>query len=197
MGNLLAWSLILGFAAIVVHSAIVLNRAMQVQLVKSSRVAPSDITSTKRRFIEFLREANRSIIVYDDEDRVQDSIYDDQEVLDSIRRKLNSVPGFSLRCLFNVDEPKLLIRREAKDSRLPVEIRIKHPDRPRCRVHYKIIDGGTKAYLSRHESGKTQRRYRIVDCTGVPKKHQKHVSDETLGLFNEHFQKAFSAGATT
>lgn len=170
---------------------------MQVQLVKSSRVALNDGASTKRGFVELLREENRSIIVCDDGDRVHDSIYDDREVLDAIRRKLNHVTGFAMRCLFNVDEPRLLIRRAVNDSRLPVEIRIKHPDSPRCRVHYKIIDGGTKAYLSRLESGKTKRHYRIVDCTGVPKKHQKHVSEETLGLFNEHFQNAFSAGATT
>ena len=194
LGLTLAGGLLVGFAAIVVYSAVKLNKAMSLDLVDTGQIALNDGASTCNTFISLLHEARKSMIVYDDGDKVEDSIYNNAKVVESLREKLLSNPDFSIRCVFNSDETELRLRKEARDLGSGVQIRIRNPSAPVCRIHYKIIDDGLQAYLSRHKSEETQRRYRIVNCSNVPVKHQKYASDVMLGPFKKHFQEAFSAG---
>lgn len=194
LGVTLAGGLIVAFAGVVVCSAIKVNRAMYLNRVDTGHIDLNDSSCTKKTFIELLREADRSMIVYDDGDKVDDSIYDDRRVVDSMKKKLQDDPNFLIRCVFNFNEPNLLFRREAQSLGSRVQIRIRNPSDPAILIHYKMIDGGLKAYLSRHNSGETQRRYRIVNCGTVPKKHQKYVSEVILGRFRRHFEEAFAVG---
>ncbi|MDE0125774.1 MAG: hypothetical protein OXN97_14465 [Bryobacterales bacterium] len=193
METVVAWALMAGFVVSLIVAGVLLNRAMQFRHVTSTPVAVNDGHVTKDKFLELLEEARDSMIIYDDGDKVDGSIYMNQEVAESVQKKLDSDPSFHMQCLFNFDEPDLVFRKALQGSSTRVQIRTHDPRQPRLAIHYKIIDDGAKAYLSRHRPGETKRLYRIVDCTNVPKSHFKHVSDRVLRTYRNHFREAFGA----
>ncbi len=182
---------ILGFLLCLGYWVLVLFRVDQMQKVTSTPVQANDGTSSKARFKELLEEAQFSMIIYDDGDMVSDSIYMDPEITELVKRKLENSRSFRMRCLFNVDDPNSLFRKALENYTPQMEIRIRDQDKPRLAIHYKIIDDGTKAYLSRHSPGSRNRRYRIVDCTTVSKYVRNHVATVVLGKYTHDFQQAF------
>lgn len=193
MATVVGWALMAGFVVGLIYVGVLLNRVMQLRHVTSTPVAVNDGRVTKDRFLELLEEAQVSMIIYDDGDNADGSIYMNREVTKSVKRKLDSDPVFRMQCLFNFDEPDLVFRKALDGSSPRVEIRTYDPTKPRLATHYKIIDNGAKAYLSRHPPGKTNRLFRIVDCTKVPKSHFERVSDKLLGTYKSHFREAFGA----
>ena len=182
-----------GFVGSLVYVGVRLNQAMQFRYVTSTPVAVNDGQVTENNFLKLLEEARDSMIIYDDGDFVNGSIYMDQGITEAVKQKLESHPTFHLHCLFNFDEPELVFRKALEGTSPRVEIRTYDPREPRLATHYKIIDKGAKAYLSRHLPGETTRHFRIVDCTKVPKAHSNRVSNVVLGEYKNHFRRAFSA----
>ena len=140
-----------------------------------------------------LNEAQESLIIYDDGDNSEGSLYNDRRVIEAVLEKLKDNPLFEVRCLFNCND-ELLFRKELKGER-QVDVRIRSNSAPEDGIHYKIIDGGSKAYLSRHALGSKQGRYKIVDCTRVPLRYRADVADSLLGTYKEDFERAFEASA--
>ena len=170
-----------------------LHRAFQFCYVRSTSPAINDDASAVRSFIGMLNQARESLIIYDDGDDSDGSLYNDRRVIEAVQDKLGDNPGFEVRCLFNCDD-NLLFQREFKGERR-VHVRIRSNGPSDDGIHYKIIDGGAKAYLSRHALGAKQRRYTIIDCTRVPPRHRGHVADSLLGMYKEDFEHAFEASA--
>ena len=67
--------------------------------------------------------------------------------------------------LFNRNEPSLKFIQQFKDNEQVKIYRRKDGSRPPDR-HYKIIDGGKKAYLSEHDLGDHERTYKEISCSG-------------------------------
>ena len=170
-----------------------LHRAFQFDYVRSTSPAINNDASAVRSFIGMLNQAQESLIIYDDGDDSEGSLYNDRRVIEAVQRKLSGNPVFEVRCLFNCDD-NLLFQRELKGERR-VHVRIRSNGPSDDGIHYKIIDGGAKAYLSRHALGSKQRRYTIIDCTRVPPRHRGHVADSLLGTYKEDFEHAFEASA--
>lgn len=187
--------LAVGFLGGIAYWMALLHSAMQVQRelqhVTSTPIGSNDDESTKAKFIELLEEAKQSMIIYDDGDKVTDSIYMSHEITESVTEKLVSHPDFRLQCLFNVDAPDLLFRNAFANYAAQVEIKTRDRTKPRLAIHYKIIDNGAKAYLSRHSPGSSKRRFRIVDCTNVSEANRNRVSNAVLGMYKNDFQRAF------
>ena len=189
--NVLGWVAVASFAASTVVIVWVLHRTFQYLYVKVSPVRINDDDSVVGNFIELLDEARTSMIVYDDGNDMDGSVYNDSRVIDAVRRKLRSNPDFELRCLFNCND-EVKFRKEFTDEP-QVDIRTRSDGGRERRVHYKIIDGGVKAYLSRHKLGSSQRRFKTVDCTNVSKRHRSRVAGIVLREHTEDFAMAFSA----
>ena len=170
-----------------------LHRAFQFGYVRSTSPAINDDASAVRSFLGMLNQAQESLIIYDDGDDSEGSLYNERRVIEAVQRKLRGNPVFEVRCLFNCDD-NLLFQREFKGER-QVHVRIRNNGPSDDGIHYKIIDGGAKAYLSRHALGAKQRRYTIIDCTRVPPRHRGHVADSLLGTYKEDFEHAFEASA--
>ena len=170
-----------------------LHRAIQFGYVHSTSPAVNDDASAVTSFLGMLNEAEESLIIYDDGDDSDGSLYKDRRVIEAVQHKLGDNPAFEVRCLFNCDD-NLLFRRELEGKR-QVHVRIRSNGPSDDGIHYKIIDGGAKAYLSRHALGAKQRRYTIIDCTRVPPRHRGHVADSLLGMYKEDFEHAFEASA--
>ena len=191
MLDFFAW---VALGTIVVSTTLIvlnLNSGFQYLYVQSTEPAISDDDSVFRNFVGLLREARESMIVYDDGDNREDSLYNDPRVINAVHQKLRDTPTFELRCLFNCDEA-LQIRKELQ-SQPQVRIRTRGSSAPAYEVHYKIIDGGDKAYLSRHSLGSGERKFKIVDCTNVSRRHRERVANTVLRRYKEHFEVAFAS----
>ena len=191
MMNVLGWVAVASFAACTVVIVWVLHRTFQYVYVKVSPARINDDNSVVSNFIELLDEARTSMIVYDDGNDMDGAVYNDCRVIEAVRRKLRSTPDFELRCLFNCNDDVKFRKEFTDEPQVDIRTRI-DVDRER-KVHYQIIDGGIKAYLSRRELGSHLRRFKIVDCTNVSKRHRSRVAGIVLRKHTEDFATAFSA----
>ena len=168
-----------------------LNRAFQYVYVQVSPEGIHGDNSVVTNFIELLDQARTSMIVYDDGNDMDRAVYNDSRIIDAVRSKLQSNPDFELKCLFNCNDDVKF--RKAFRGEPRVDIRTRSDVRPERRTHYKIIDAGMKAYLSRNELGSSQRRFKTVDCTNVSKRHRSRVAGFVLSKHTEDFATAFDA----
>ena len=136
----------------------------------------------KKNFLDVLEAAQREVIIHDDGNRMEDSPYEDPEILAAM--KTISDRGVAIRILFNCDEDLALTRALSG----AVEIRIRKD--PSLGAHYKVADGGTLAYLSWHARGEHQRSFRLIDCRSVPKYALPWVKDRLLGEYVDAFEAA-------
>lgn len=142
----------------------------------------NDHEKARAAFRDLLAEADSGMILYDDGDSMEGSIYEDRAVVDAIRRKLDENPRFTMECMFSSSDETLFRRELGKDPRITIMQR----KGVRSSVHYKIIDGGRKAYVSRHALGQERRRFKIVDATEVSQSARDVVLDDFFTDFREH-----------
>ena len=135
-------------------------------------------------FMSLLNEAEDGMVVYDDGNDMEGSIYKSARVIDAVRLKLTDNPAFKLSCHFNFDESLPFTQQLGVCS--GVRISTGRGVRPDDDVHYKIIDGGRKAHLSRQALASKERRFQVIDNTDVPEGELGHVTDIVLGPYKDH-----------
>lgn len=116
-------------------------------------------------FCGLLKQMKREIIIHDDGE--EQSFYDDPEVVKLIRTKL--AEGCQVRCLFNKQVPSLCLVELVNEFPDKLEIRYT-PDwfvREQPDVHYKIVDRGSMAYISRHRND-GKRDFEFFNCSWYP-----------------------------
>ena len=172
-----------GVILCVALAAIVVYRGWAFLQVSITSDWNSDETAVEH-FVALLDEAKESMVVYDDGNKMEGSIYGNQEVIKAVRQKLLNNPGFRLSCYFNFNAAMPFTEQLGECH--GVQIEVGQDDRPDDDVHYKIIDGGLKAHLSRHELASRDRRYRVIDCSSVPVRLKAHVTDVLLRRCKEH-----------
>lgn len=186
-----SWLTVAGLVVSFILAVWILNRGFQVLCVDFTDPAIYDDASASANFAAMLSEAQDSMIVYDDGDNTETSPYNDPQVVSAVQEKLRANPDFELQCLFNADDDLLFRRDLAGKPR--VTIRTRSSGVPAHEIHYKIVDGGAKAYLSRHRSDPNERKFQIVDCTDVSLRHRERVANIVLGRYKDHFGRAFAA----
>ena len=191
MQMFIGWATVGALAAGTILGIWILLRAFQFVYVRVTPAQFNDDDSVVTNFIDLLSEARTSMVVYDDGNDMDGSLYNDQRVIDAVRSKLRANPDFQLQCLFNCDHD-VKFRRELANEQ-GVDIRTRIDSGNSGEIHYKMIDGGVKAYLSRHALGSRDRKYKIVDCTSVSKRHRSRVVEGVLGKHKADFSRAFVA----
>ena len=131
-------------------------------LVESESGMNSD-AKAKTVMLSLVRRANNIILIHDNGDDDDGSIYQDEEVVDAFMARLEEVPILQVKCLFNENNDTLFRRRLGAHSRVTIRITLRHTV-----IHFKIIDGGIYGYISRHEKGETHRPYQSFDFSRVP-----------------------------
>lgn len=153
----------------------------------------NDPDITKRYFLLLLDRAQKNMVVYDDGNDVEDSVYSDDDVLSAIDTKFEQQPEFRMRCLFNCPVPEPLRLKFAQGSRLDARSTGLGDRAPRD-THLKVIDNGRMAYLTRQDYNSMTRNYELVDCLTVAPWVLKRVARSELGacvtLFEDRFQQA-------
>ena len=172
-----------GVVLCLIMAIIILYRGWAFLQVSTVVNRNSDETA-ENNFLTLLQEAKESMVVHDDGNKMEGSIYQSRRVIDAVRGKLSENPRFRLSCCFNFNDDMLFTKE--LEGHPGVRIVIGHGERPDDDVHYKIIDEGIKAHISRHEVASQERRYRVIDCTRVPRHRRAHVADVLLEPYKAH-----------
>ena len=137
-----------------------------------------------------LGRAERELLVHDDGDKTDGSLYDHEETIQAVRGRLDAFPELEIRCLLNFNEGvKMADLSEKYGPRFQVRYL---GQRPSNDVHFKIADGGKMAYLSVHPKGVAERKSQIIEDMGASDRTRKRCLGGLIEDFNEGFEKAHS-----
>ena len=164
---------LIGAAIIVVAGLFTIPWLKDMVEVSRTRVVempPNSNEEAQRIFLDLLEEASTEILMYDDGNAQDGSLYQSQQVVQAIRNKIRDIPSFRVRCVLNSGNGSTLF-----ESALAAEpnVTIRPRDDNPSRVHYKIIDG-RKAYVSCHQPGMMARTRRMIDCTNSQSRRGRH-----------------------
>lgn len=128
-------------------------------------------------FIDLLRDARRTMLICDDGNDMPDSIYNADDVIEATRAALATNADLQLQCLFSSDDETRFSKAFAREPRVLIK-----RQGPRRDVHFRIIDGGRKGYVSAHG-------YRKYDCSRrlIP----GHIREAALGRHVRSIQGSF------
>ena len=178
----------------------VMYRAAQYRAVRNSGLLDNSSEVTQDEFIGLLGSASREMIIYDDGDSVADSIYDNDAVIRAVHEKLEERPDLKIRCLFNCDSENLRFRREFAGPEWPgVQVRTRAEPGGRYSgpgpvlPHFKMVDGGSSAYLSWHDPGSELRVYQTLDFSGVSGFGKNRLVRDIVGEYLDRFDREFKA----
>ncbi len=141
-------------------------------------------------FINLIRLARDQIEVFDDGNKMEGSIYETQEVVNALARKLKENKQFKARFFFNADD-ELLLRRELEDHERVEIYAGAGAGRPDDETHYKIIDDGLIAHLSNHVYGAGERTFEVLDCRNVLPEMLDKVANWKFGKLRDGVQERF------
>ena len=142
-----------------------LRDAIEVSRTRVTEMPPNSNESAVQEYLGLLDEAQTEIVMYDDGDTTEGSLYQSRAVVDAIQAKIEENPTFKVKCVLNNQRGETLFERELENLAPQVNIRGRR-ENP-TRVHYKIIDR-RKAYVSRHPSGESARTRKMIDCSRSP-----------------------------
>ena len=168
-----------------------LRDAVEVSRTVVTEMPPNSNAEAEQVFLELLEEAETEIMMYDDGDVDEGSLYQSPKVVEAIKAKLQENSGFRVRCVLNGLNDTLFKRQLTATLGVDIQLRRSNPSR----VHYKIIDG-LKAYVSCHQPGEGARNRRMIDCTNAPSRRpgrhplalQRYVED-----FERHAAEGYAA----
>ena len=150
----------------------------------------NDTESAKSNFLRVLKSTEKELVIYDDGDASECSLYQDQEIVDEVLRFLKERP-VKVRCLFTYDE-NLLFTQTLTENNVDFAVRI--TNKPRDESHFKVADSGRMMYLTEHQKGACERTFRLLDCTLMPSIFRWHVKRMAKDYLDP-FRRVFESGS--
>ena len=187
---------VIGAVILVVCAVSVIWRAFIVfQMLKVTIHNPNtnDDDIAVKRFMDLLDRAHENMAVYDDGNKMKRSVYMQQPFVDAVKKKLADEPNFTMRCYFNFKEDTLFSETFHNEPRVSIRTGEYTPETRPNDTHYKIIDDGRMAYLSRHKHDSSDRQFQIIDCTQVGKSAFKSVTNKLLGEYMTDIEEKFAS----
>ena len=151
---------------------------------------PNDDELAEIGLTGLLRVAKRKISISDHGNIMENSIYQSESILAQVERKLEENPDFIIECGFTSPE-RNMFRKKFEGHPRVIIVQRKEPilEYP----HYKIIDDGVQAYLSRHEEGSDNREIYYYDFSKSRSRWgQDDPIKETIGHYLEDIEDTFS-----
>ena len=155
----------------------------------------NDTEEAKTNFLRILHATRSELLIYDDGDASDCSLYQDKELVDEVHRFLKE-SSIKMRCLFTFDEKLLLTQTLTPSDGINFDVRVANQT-VRDDRHYKISDSGNMLYLTRHKKGACERPFSLIDCSGVPKLVRWHVKKRLAKDHLDSFNLGFNRGRKT
>lgn len=143
-------------------------------------------------FLRLLEEAEHTMLVSDDANDMEESIYNNTDVIQATLQRLEDRKELHLYCLFFSPDYERTKFVEALTEHQQVSIKRVEPRRD---IHVKIADNGKLGYLTSHPIGASDRRYRFYDCSGAPESVRQEIFGHHLGTMQAYFPELESRGA--
>lgn len=143
-------------------------------------------------FIRLVNNTRRQIVIHDDGDDFEKSIYNDDNVIAALREQIQR-HNIKVRCLFNFKDQPLKLLELARSSEFKKHIEIWHPKdgRQEPDIHYKIVDGGKLVHLSNHAPGAKERGFRLRKALRWWEFKTRHrISKRWQDHFDRHLENA-------
>lgn len=134
-------------------------------------------------FIRVLSAAKESVVIHDDGDRIDGTVYEDERVINAVRQQLEKHQALKIRCLFNDREELALVQRIGAAYPDRFHAFYRRGPRPVGDVHYKIADGGVLGHLSAHRHRQPERSFKLLDCTQAKPRTRRSVFGKYLKQF--------------
>ena len=118
------------------------------------------------RFWDLVNGMESEMVIHDDGEAK--SFYDDPQTVGLVRATLRADPDRTIQCVFNRHE---CTRFGTLSEEFPSQVEIRYAQNPEIEVgglHYKIVDRGAMAYLSRHSADGTSREFEFFDYRWCP-----------------------------
>ena len=155
-----------------------------------SKAAINDNDLATRSFIRLLNEAESKMFICDDGDMdTPKSIYENEDVILHVDKKLQENSEFKMFCVFNTsDRNKFRKKFEDQHNRVHVTDRTNVPYNL---AHYKIIDNAKKAYLSWHPQSSEHRKVHQYDFSRIKKIRRGQIDaiQESIGDYLADIEK--------
>ena len=147
------------------------------------QVGKNDSKFATDTFIELLNDARQVMMICDDGNDMDGSIYNSARIIDAVDTRLQANAELRLLCLFCSDDDTEFTKWFSDHPRVDM----RRGRQPRRDVHFKIIDLGRRGYVSAHPLGATERRYRLYDCSRTP----GDIREAALGRHVRDMQAVF------
>ena len=155
--------------------------------IKSRPESNNDDTKAIESALNLLSKSQAEIEIYDDGNNDANSLYNSPQLVEMIRRKLNSNPEFKVTCFFNFADDTLFKKAFVDNNRVELYFRRESSQRPENDTHYKIVDTHM-AYVSKHPAGAHERRFKIIDTSAVPTRLRDKLTYHTFAKYRPAFQ---------
>ena len=152
------------------------------------RTATNDNSTAIARFNEALSHASSELLIHDDGDQVNGTVYNHDATIQAVRKRLNKCKKLQIRCLLNFNES---VEMTKLSNEFGTRFQVRYlGQRPSGDVHFKIADRGKWAYLSTHSKGSIERDGQICDGTCANERVRQYYVSDLLEAFDEGFEKA-------
>ena len=145
-------------------------------------------------FLSLLNYAERRLVIYDDGNKMQDSIYDNETVLAQTEMRMNAYSDLQIFVLFNVEEDIAFPKRMSKFGER-FKIRYRQGPRPDEDVHFKIADD-VLGYFSTHSFNDINREFSLYDASCAAKGAGRLAFAEPQAYFQDAFASAAAGVAS-
>ncbi len=152
---------------------------------------PNSGEKAAAKFIDVVERAERRLIIHDDGDKVQGTIYNDAPALAILEKRLEAKPELHVAILFNErHDLEVLKLKDRFGARC--QVRYRDGGRPKGDIHYKIADDAM-GYFSEHELGGNERSTWLYDLTRASRRARREMFGNHFRLFQQEFDRASPA----
>ena len=144
-------------------------------------------------FISVVSAAKDTLIVHDDGNKMDGTVYENKNAINAVLRQLNGQENLKVRFLFNEQESLEMVNELCSKFPERVTVRYRRGGRPPAGdidIHYKIADAGIMGHLSDHEHGQPERYFKLFDCSRNSPRSRKRVFGEYIERFERDFESA-------
>ena len=143
----------------------------------------NDDEAAVEMFMRVLSAAKESLVIHDDGDKIDGTVYEDERVIDAARRQLRRHDALNIQCLFNDKEDLALVRHMGEEFPGRFQAWCRSGSRPAGDIHYKIADGGLIGHLSAHGHRAAERSFKLLDCSAAKPRTRRIVFGKYLRQF--------------
>lgn len=153
------------------------------------RDGTNDDDTAASMFIDIFERAQNTLVIYDDGNKMNGSIYENPKVIKAVREHLANNKNLGVRCLFNDRDDLELVRTMRAEYPDRFEVWYRRGNRPLADVHYKIADEGVVGHISSHEHGQPERRFKLLDCADAKPRTRRVALGEHLDRFESDIKE--------